>query len=194
MKPFHDWSVELPKMLDRQEPESSQLEYKRKDALLPSGKTNREQRAQEISKDVSAFLNSNGGTIVYGIRENPVGKQRYPAPFDPQQDGFTPLEMSKEDLERLITSNIQNRPSPSLFCITPVMISNRYVFVVDIAKSYQGVFQAKDRKYYQRFNFESVPMEHYEVEDVRRRAISPDLMITLGFTDTWETTVSRILE
>ncbi|MDO8530870.1 MAG: ATP-binding protein [Dehalococcoidia bacterium] len=190
MKPLFDWSVELRRMLDRRDPENLHLDYKQKDALLPLSKKD---RASEISKDVSAFLNSDGGTIIYGIRETAIGKQNLPQPFDPQKDGFDPSEISKEDIENLITSNIQYRPGPDLFCISTVPMQNRYIFVVDIARSNHGVFQAKGKRYYKRFNFKSEPMEHYEVEDVRKRAISPDLRLILGLTDTWEFDISRTL-
>jgi len=193
VKSSRNWPVELPRMLDRREPEGLHLEYKARDALLVTPSESRGKRAEDLSKDVSALLNSDGGTVVYGVRETVDGKLRLPVPFDPKLDGFGPNEMSKEDLENLITSNIQLRPGPDLFCITVVDMNNRYVFVVDIAKSYQGAFQAKDRRYYKRFNFKAEPMEHYEIEDVRNRATSPDLRIVWGLTDTWNTQVSRTL-
>lgn len=194
MEPFRDWPIEFPRMLARQEPESLHLDYKARDALPVTSLTSREKLAEGISKDVSAFLNSDGGTIIYGVRETVEGKQRLPvSSFDPQLDGYGPNEMSKEDLENLITSNIQFRPGPDLYCITVVKMNNRYVLVVDIAKSFQGAFQAKDKRYYKRFNFKAEAMEHYEIEDVRKRATSPDLRIVWGLTDTWDTKVARTL-
>ena len=38
---------------------------------------------------------------------------------------------------------------------------------------------ANDNRIYKRFNFQSVPMEEYEVRDVSRRLDSPDLNISL---------------
>lgn len=193
MKPLRDWPVELPRMLARQEPESLHLDYKARDVLLLMPPTSREKRAGEVSKDVSAFLNSDGGTIIYGVREKTQGKQNLPEQFDSHLDGYGANEMSKEELENLITSNIQFRPGPDLFCVTVVKMDERYVFVVDMEKSFQGAFQAKDKRYYKRFNFKAEPMEHYEIEDVRKRATSPDLRIVWGLTDTWDTKVARRL-
>lgn len=195
MNPLRPWQQELPKMLERQEPESLHLDYKGKDALLIGSSMNREKRATEISKDVSAFLNSDGGTIIYGVRETASRGPRLPLwEDDPEKDGFAPDEIAKEDVENLITSTIQYRPDPDLFCVTPVDFRGRLVFAVDLAKSFHGVFQAKDKKYYKRFNFKSEPMEHYEVEDVRKRATSPNLELMLGLTDAWETSVRKIVE
>ncbi|GEM_PF-4998404 len=194
MKPLRDWPTELPRMITRQEPESLYLDYKAREALLIGPSGNREKRALDVSKDVSAFLNSDGGTIIYGIREIASGKQRLPvAAFDPTLDGYARNEISKEDLENLITSTIQYRPGPELFCISVVDVEGRLVFIVDMAKSLQGIFQARDKLYYKRFNFKSEPMEHYEVEDVRKRAISPELDLVFGLTDTWATDVTRDL-
>jgi hypothetical protein len=181
-------------MLANQEPESLHLDYKAKEALLLSQGTSREKRALDVSKDVSAFLNSDGGTIIYGVREATNGQQRLPVQFDPALDGFSPTDLSKEDVENLITSNIQYRPGPELLCITEAQLSKRLVFVVDIAKSYQGAFQAKDKRYYKRFNFKAEPMEHYEIEDVRRRATSPNLELLFGLTDTWRPNIQEQLD
>jgi hypothetical protein len=41
--------------------------------------------------------------------------------------------------------------------------------------------QAPDRKYYKRQNFQSVPMEDYEIRDVLRRATTPVLHVELAF-------------
>ena len=77
--------------------ESIDLEYKGCGAL---GRI--EARKNEVSKDVSAFANSGGGTIVYGILENghvPTGLDR----------GFDPQDISKEWLEQVINSRIHRR-------------------------------------------------------------------------------------
>ena len=44
--------------------ENIHLDYKAADALSKS-----DNKKKEISKDVSAFANSDGGVIIYGIRE-----------------------------------------------------------------------------------------------------------------------------
>jgi hypothetical protein len=36
---------------------------------------------------------------------------------------------------------------------------------------------AEDHRYYKRFNFQSVPMEHYEVEDVMHRRTASDVHV-----------------
>jgi hypothetical protein len=41
--------------------------------------------------------------------------------------------------------------------------------------------QAADKRYYKRYNFQSVPMEDYEIRDILRRASTPDLWLNFRF-------------
>jgi hypothetical protein len=77
--------------------EAIDLDYKASDALQKT-----EGKKTEISKDVSAFANSAGGTLVYGIRED----KHVPVEID---GGCDPKEITKEWLEQVINSNIQRR-------------------------------------------------------------------------------------
>ena len=82
--------------------ESLHLEYKRCDALK---KKDREKN--EISKDVSSFANSAGGTIVYGVIED----GHKPIKIDA---GFDPKEITKEWLEAIIESKISSIKNPKI--------------------------------------------------------------------------------
>ena len=71
MTPFQSepcWEAQLKRMLDDQKPEDAHLDYKDTESLLPSGRggggLDRQKRAEDISKDVSSFLNSAGGVLV----------------------------------------------------------------------------------------------------------------------------------
>lgn len=113
---------------------------------------------KEISKDVSAFANSDGGLIFYGINE-----ENHVATGTSFVDGN---KYNKEWLENKITSNIQQRIQNLL--IIPVRFDNdimKTVYVIKIPKSPNSPHLNGDNKYYRRFNFKSVPMEEYEVRD-----------------------------
>ena len=77
--------------------ESIDLEFKQCDSLQ-----NNDPKKNEISKDVSAFANSAGGTIVYGMIEN----GHIATTLD---QGFDPNIISKEWLEQVINSRIQRK-------------------------------------------------------------------------------------
>ena len=185
MLPSRCWSVDLPRMIDNQEPEGHQLEYKEARALLK----NNESRRDDVSKDVSSFLNAGGGSIVYGIRQDRGGGRTtapIPLRFDPQQDGFDPTTVTVETLENVITSSIYKRPGGDLFHIEEVpMAKGRVVFVVDVAQSMVGAFQAHDRKFYRRSQFKAEPMFIDEIDDVRNRAVGPQLQCIVGVDDMW---------
>lgn len=162
-------------MLSRQDPESLWLDYKASPYLLPPGRgggIDKQKRADELSKDVTAFLNADGGSLVCGIREDEGTEATGGAPvplasFDPAMDGHAKSDITKETIENIITSNIQPKLSPDLYYVSEVGIEGRIVFIVDVAKSMTGPFQARDKRYYERFHYKSEPMEHYRIEEVR---------------------------
>jgi hypothetical protein len=148
--------------------ESLTLDYKRCDSLQMT-----DSKKKEISKDVSAFANSAGGVIVYGVEED----KHIPTRIDV---GFDPLAISKEWLEQVINSTIERRIEGVR--IKEVTLSGpkagKVIYVVSIPQSRRAPHMAADNRYYKRFNFESVPMEDYEVRDVSRRLETPDLYIS----------------
>ncbi|SEO11328.1 Putative DNA-binding domain-containing protein [Mucilaginibacter gossypiicola] len=149
---------------DRTE-ENIHLDYKAADALERSDK-----KTQQISKDISAFANSDGGIIIYGLQEDEVNKH--------VAAKITPInrkEISKEWLEHVIQGSIQPRINDVK--IYPIEVNGNIddvVYVVDISKS-DTAHQAIDRKYYKRFNFNSEPMYDYEIRDILNRAKHPKI-------------------
>lgn len=161
-----DWDEsDLQSLIASQTEESIQLDYKRSESLdKTDGKKN------EMSKDVSSFANSGGGTIIYGIAEN-----EGPPPNIPDHlDGVDPSIYSKEWLEQVLNSRVKPRIDGML--INPVNLtgesSGQVAYVVSIPQG-STAHQASDHKYYKRFNFESAPMEHYEILDVMNRTLQP---------------------
>ena len=151
--------------------ENLNLDYKAADAL---GKS--DGKKAEISKDISAFANSAGGTIIYGIDEfNDSTKKHLPEKINPvDRTTFT-----KEWLEQVINSNIS--PKIKGIKIFPITIgkteNNNVVYVVEIPQS-DTAHQAKDKRYYRRYNFESVAMDDYEVKDIINRTNKTDIKIS----------------
>src|SRR2546428_396521 len=98
MRTVSEWEeADILELIKEGVQESVTLDYKACDAL---GKS--DAKKNELSKDVSAFANSAGGTIVYGVLENghvPVSIDR----------GYDPFDISKEWLEQVINSRIQRR-------------------------------------------------------------------------------------
>lgn len=146
--------------------ESLTLDYKSSPSLSKESKGR-----DELCKDVSSFANSAGGQIIYGIEE----KNHRPTRID---EGS---EITREWIEQVIGSNVQ--PRIDELGIKPIPIgTGRYAYVLTIPQALgRAPHQAPDKKYYKRQNFQSVPMEDYEIRDALRRATTPDLHIRLSF-------------
>src|ERR1035437_439979 len=170
MKPPWKWSEDdIRALVTNQVEESLTLDYKACDALAPTDK-----KKKEISKDVSAFANSAGGAIVFGVTED----KHIPTGLDV---GYLPSNISKEWIEQVINGNIQRRIDGVR--INPVHLTGagagKVLYVVAVPQSARAPHMAADHRFYKRFNFESVPMEEYEVRDVARRSEAPDLKLDL---------------
>lgn len=145
--------------------ESINLDFKAADSLGNSdGKKN------EIAKDVSSFANSDGGIIIYGVAEK-----------DYKADSITFIngnDFSKEWLEQVINSRIQKRiPNISIIPIRFNDEVSKTVYIVKIHQSNSAPHISSDKRYYKRFNFQSVPMEEYEIRDLFNRKQRTDIEI-----------------
>src|SRR4030043_659016 len=102
-KPSWQWSEDdILKMKRDQTQESLYLEFKGSSSL-----STEENKKDEISKDISAFANSEGGDLVYGVSE--VG--RPPSRFGDIDAGIDASIITPEWLEQVINSRIQPRIS-----------------------------------------------------------------------------------
>ena len=165
MFPPVTWNEEeVLQLIRNTQEEFLELDFKRGDSLK-----NTDQNKKEISKDVSAFANTIGGTIVYGIEED----------LQPPHAAvsLSPINLrvtTKEWLEQVINSNIQPRiPGIRITPINLTSVPDSAVYVVTIPEG-ATAYQAADKRYYKRFNFESVPMYDYEIRQILN-SVGPDL-------------------
>jgi hypothetical protein len=148
--------------------ESLTLEYKSAEAL-----DRHETRKKEITKDVSAFANSAGGILIYGIREFDQENKRH------LPERITPIdrrEYPREWVEQIIQAI---RPRIDGIVIHSVSLSSgemHAAYVIEIPQS-NTAHQASDHRYYKRFNFQAVPMEDYEIRDVIFREQTPNIAL-----------------
>ena len=79
--------------------ESSRMEFKESRLLEQS----KEKVAEVLSKEASAFANSEGGVIIVGIKERREGKSRVADDLD---DGIDPTVVSPQWLQQLVQANL----------------------------------------------------------------------------------------
>ena len=171
----------LHSLIENKVEENLNLDYKASGSL-----DKQNNKTTEISKDVSAMANSDGGILIFGIQEDKVNKH-LPEKIDP----INRREFSKEWLEQIIQDKI--RPRISNFKIYPIDIDNdNVVYVVEIKKS-NTAHQASDKKYYKRFNFQSTAMYDYEIRDILNRNKNPELTIRFELTNQNKTLVVKAI-
>jgi hypothetical protein len=147
--------------------ENPELEYKASGALQREDK-----KVMEITKDVSAFANSNGGVLIYGISEDQTDR-RFPGKIDP----IDCKTISKEWLEQVINSRIRPRINGlKIHVISIPEKQNEVVYILEIAKG-DTAHQADDKKYYRRHNFMVEPLYDHEIRDIMGRQTSPKLSL-----------------
>jgi hypothetical protein len=146
--------------------ESINIEFKSSGALsrTPSIK-------KEISKDVSAFANSDGGIIIYGIEEK--NHRAHSLSF------INGDEFTKEFLEQVINSTIKRAvPNIKIFAIRSNGDLNKSIYVVQIPSSVEAPHMNQDKRFYRRYNFESIMMDEYDVREMYGRKIQSELAIS----------------
>lgn len=159
--------VRLLRYINDEIEESLNLDYKAAGSL-----DKRPEKKTEISKDVSAMANSAGGIIIYGLSEYQNKAKSHLA------EKLSPIDRtqySKEWLEQIINSNI--RPKIDGIIIHSIQLNSGaddVAYVVEIPAS-TTAHQATDKKYYKRYNFESIAMEDYEIRDVMGRNQYPKI-------------------
>lgn len=145
--------------------ESIHLDFKEAAALEKNNK-----KKAEIAKDVSSFANSAGGFIVYGIKED-----NHVADSLSFIDGN---EITKEWIEQVIQTRIQRKIEG--LKIIPIRFEKdikKSIYIIKIPESPLAPHMTSDKRFYKRFNFESVQMEEYEIRNLYNRKEKTKLII-----------------
>ncbi|SFD67295.1 AlbA family DNA-binding domain-containing protein [Spirosoma endophyticum] len=169
MKSFYekeDYSIEdIQSLITNEVEESIYLDFKEAGALDKS-----DGKRKDISKDVASFANSDGGIIIYGIKE-----------LDHKAHSLSYVNgniFTKEWLEQVINSSIQrNIPSLLIFPLRENGDIEKTIYIIKIPRSIDAPHISKDNRFYKRFNFLSVPMEEYEIRQSYGRKSTSFLQI-----------------
>lgn len=151
----------LEDLLSHNEEESLKLEFKNSEALKDK---------KELAKDVSAMANSAGGVIIYGMNEK-----------NHKADSLSTIDgdkYNKEWIENVLISNI-HRPIEELK-IHPIRIDEniaKSIYIVEIPESDDSPHMASNNRYYRRHNFQSIPMDEYEIRSLYFKTKTPNLRI-----------------
>lgn len=135
--------------------ESQILDYKKQ--LLGDNK---------LLKQVSAFANTQGGFLIFGVEE--TGKGGYPKEIL----GIDKSQLNKERMEQIILGNIQPRLNVKIQVVEH-QDPSKAIVVIQIPNSYlKPHMNSRDNKFYKRYEFEALPMTEIEVSDTYRRRVT----------------------
>lgn len=140
---------DIQELLDNQITESDILDYKKE--LLEDN---------DLLRHVSAFANTRGGYILFGVEES--GKGGHPLTID----GISPSTINKERIEQIILANIVPRLSIKLISIENKKTKNQILILYIPDSSYKPHYNNRNNKFYKRFEFESTHMTEQEISDL----------------------------
>ena len=146
--------VEFPviqKLKDAKIEESEILDYK--EQMISEDK---------LVKHVTAFSNTSGGDLIFGIKER--GGGRYPVDIPGIEDN-----VNKERLEQIIISNIRPRIGVQFHEID-IPNSDRIILIIRIPEGQnRPYYDIRSHKYYKRYNYEAIPMDEFEIESLYQK-------------------------
>ena len=181
MKPASEWNEEY--VINLPPGEYDWVEFKGTHALdFSLAGVDQNRILNELSVQLSAFANSGGGTIVYGISDAPAGQTR-------QVDlGGVSLSLKGRSTKEWLEDVIPNQVDYPLnrFNVYPVIntapgsniLAGRGIFLVSIPDSEDAPHQAHDKKYYARVGGKSRPIGHRMVMDIVGRLKYPRIAMS----------------
>ena len=173
----NNWTEEdIQKYIDDEIDEHQTLEFKSAGAFIKSPPDIRKKKIDEITKDVSAMANADGGILIYGIHEHQDPKRKSTAGYI---DWIDRSEFSPEWLQQII-NQIRPELKVKIHVVKNGSDPNKVVYVVDIPKA-TTAHQSNHHVYYKRVNTCTNKMEHYEIEDVMNRSQGIDIDIYFYF-------------
>jgi hypothetical protein len=116
----------------------------------------------KLVKHVTAFSNTSGGDLIFGITEK--GRGGYPTDILGIEDN-----VNKERLEQIIISNIRPRIGVQ-FREIDIPNSDRVIFIIRIPEGQnRPYYDMKSHKYYKRYEYEAIHMDEFEIESLYQK-------------------------
>ena len=179
MKHLAEWDEQY--VLNLPPGEHEWVEFKGSDKLNADNDS-----LSELSKQLSAFSNSGGGTLIYGIRDAKAGEERY---VDKCGVNLAIKRGTKEWLEDIIPNLVEYPLVKFNVYVIPrtgensALSVDKGVFLIEIPASDHAPHMANDGKYYARVAGKSRPLSHRMVMDIIGRQKYPQVKLELSFID-----------
>lgn len=165
--------------------EHQNLEYKprgllvRQDDTIISSSNQRELVGfSALAKFVASFANSEGGLLILGVKEKPEKHKGVIVKVRPGAISPLPANVAREMIENNLSAKIQY-PIDEL-TILPLRSSpksSKFVYLIDIPQSFRAPHRVNELYYFQRYNFSTFEMKHYQIADLFGKRLTPNLEI-----------------
>ncbi|KAF5437572.1 putative transcriptional regulator, contains HTH domain [Candidatus Methanophagaceae archaeon] len=143
--------LNIQKLKDAKIEESAILDYK--EQMISEDK---------LVKHVTAFSNTSGGDLIFGIKES--GRGGYPIDVPGIEDN-----VNKERLEQIIISNIRPRIGVQ-FRKIDVPNSDRVLLIIRVPEGQNRPYcDIRSHRYYKRYDYEAIPMDEFEIESLYQK-------------------------
>lgn len=132
----------------------------------------------ELAKSVAGFANAEGGLLVLGVKEKPEKYKGDIVKIRPGAISALPLNITREMIENELLAKIQY-PIEGI-TIVPLRSSPRssnFIYLIDVPQSPRAPHRVNELYYFQRYNFSTQQMKHFQIADMFGRRLSPDLEI-----------------
>jgi Putative DNA-binding domain len=135
----------------------------------------------DLARTIVGFANAEGGQLILGVQELPevingVRVKIRPGSVEPLPLGIVTKETIENKLRALIQFPLDD------LRILPLRLLNdqEYICLIDVRQSIRAPHQLNsDKVYYQRRNFFTDAMEHYQINDLFGKRFAPSLDIEL---------------
>jgi len=131
----------------------------------------------KLSKEISGFANTEGGHIIIGIETEHTEKE--PEKAVQLDQGILFKDFSPETIQRQLEASI-SPPLPGLrfIHIKSEHDEKRYYLVIEVPKG-NTAHQAKDKHYYGRSEFETIPLHDSVIRMLMTKSIEPHATVVL---------------
>jgi Schlafen, AlbA_2 len=133
---------------------------------------------QELVKDVTAFANAGGGTIIFGVAE----RQEYGRIYAGRIESITNRTVTKDRIAETIWANTD--PSFRGFKINVIPVpGGGDIYVIHVDQGDTAYQNRIDKRFYQRVEAISQPMYAFAIRDVMNRRTHPVIAADLKIQD-----------
>ena len=177
-------------LVSNRAPESQQLEFKRKGRPKSPGITDDDRK--NFGKSLSAFSNATGGVLIWGIGTASSGDETHADKLDP----ISQPERFAQELENLIPQYLSPPNLDIEVTVIKPTADNGFVAVkIGASDARPHMSRAKKQNtYYLRVGNSTMPMEHFQVEDMLRIRSVPKLAIGYFFLERGRTGAEYVVE